>query len=219
MISNINNNSIFTYIQSNFIKQNKIEIFNEKQNYINPIISNYNNEKNKYYEQLDNITNELSQVIYDDKKFKLNENITESFNDIKQLINSYNHTLNFFNQNKDLSIQNNNIYNSLKEITYPPIIYESIGINVDSSGKLQINKNELENAINNTPTKVNNILIGLISQTDNQLCIIDSQYNKLFPEISTMLGYEMHATSFYTSGAYLRVAAYINLGNIVNFYL
>lgn len=215
MINSINNRIIFTYIpNSKYTKNIHINIDNIVQD-TKLKLQNYNKEKNNYYDQLDTIIDNNNLI----QSSNISLNKKESLNDIKQLINSYNDTLHFFNKNKSLSQENMNIYTALKEITYPPLSYESIGIQIDINGKLRINENKLINAINNTPNTVNNILTGLMNSTNNQLNIINSQYDKLFPEIQKTIGNEMLTTSFYTSGAYLQAASYINLGNIINFCL
>lgn len=240
------NNDISERVKQNNIFYNKNEYLNKEQVYNNEIyyygnttnnriintinndtqfvLDTYDRVKNTFYTELKNNTNELSNAIDDIKQHDFNlqddankdDELQNSLNLVKNLVDNYNTNIDFFNKNSDISNRISYIHDIFGDTKYNSSLYKSIGINVDIiSGELSINRERLIQAIINAPNNVNNILYSLANKAEQHLNIVDSQYDKLFPDITKVLGINLENT--YINNAQVQTIAYMNIGNLINF--
>lgn len=90
---------------------------------------------------------------------------------VKQFADDYNKTNSFLKDNAKLSSRISNLAMSFDSAKYSRNSLESIGVNVDSSGKLSVDEAKLSSALSENSKEVGNILgkKGLANQTYNKV--------------------------------------------------
>ena len=137
---------------------------------------------------------------------------------VKDFVNDYNTSINFFKDNASVSTRVEKLAQSFGDAGYRSALYESVGITVGSGGILEINEDKLADAIINDPDKVSSILgkDGLAGKAESHVSFANSQQEVLFPTAEKMLGDQISAATLYTGKAYRNMAAYGNMGNLIN---
>lgn len=137
---------------------------------------------------------------------------------VKNLVDNYNGAIKFFGDNSSVSKRVEMMANTFGDTTYRASIYNSIGLNVGSDGKLSIDESKLADAIVNDPDKVSSILgkDGLAGKAQSHIDFANGQKDRLFPTAQTMLGDQLDAAALYTGKAYRNVSALNNMGNLLN---
>lgn len=137
---------------------------------------------------------------------------------IKNFVDDYNSAVKFFGDNKDVSKRVELLANTFGDTGYRASLYESVGLTVDSNGSLSINEAKLADTILNAPDKVSNILgkDGLAGKAESHISFANSQADNLFPAAKEMLGDQLDTAAVYTGKAYRNMAAYSNMGNLIN---
>ena len=137
---------------------------------------------------------------------------------VGEFVSNYNSSLKFFNDNASVSKRVENLATVFSDATYRAASYDSIGLTVNSSGLIEINEAVLANAIVENPDRVSGLLGegGLATKVDSHISYANSQYDRLFPTAEKMLGNQLDAAALYTGNAYRNMAAYSNMGNLLN---
>ncbi len=137
---------------------------------------------------------------------------------VNDFVTDYNNSIDFFKNNSSVSNRVEKLAQSFGDTSYRASLYESIGLTVGSGGTIEIDEERLANAIVNDPDKVSSILgkDGLAGKAESHVSFANSQKENLFPTAEKMLGDQISAASLYTGKAYRNMAAYSNMGNLVN---
>lgn len=137
---------------------------------------------------------------------------------VKGFVDDYNSAISFFGEHSDVSKRIEQMSKTFGDAGYRANIYEQIGVNVGGDGSLSINEAKLAETILNNPEKVSNILgkDGLAGKAESHVTFANSQADKLFPTAESMLGDQIETASVYTGKAYRNMAAYSNMGNLIN---
>lgn len=137
---------------------------------------------------------------------------------VKDFVNDYNSSIRFFKDNASVSKRVENMASIFGDTTYRATNYEAIGLTVNSDGSLSINEDKLVNSILESPDKVSRTLgkDGLAGKAEEHIAFAESQADKLFPTAEAMFGDQISAASLYTGKAYRNMAAYANMGNLLN---
>ncbi len=140
---------------------------------------------------------------------------------VNEFVSDYNTSLKFLNDNASVSKRVENLANTFNDAGYRASAYESIGLTVGTGGMLEINEEILANAIVENPDRVSSILgsDGLAGKVESHISFANSQADRLFPTAQAMLGDQINAASLYTGKAYQNMAAYANMGNLLNMML
>ena len=137
---------------------------------------------------------------------------------VHDFVDDYNGTMQFLQDNSAVSARVNRMAELFGDTQYRANSYQSIGINVNADGTLEMDEEKVAQAIVDNPSRVSNVLgeNGLAGKAESHIDVANSQRSQLFPSAQAMFGEELSSASFYTSGAYLRLNAMSNLGNLVN---
>ena len=137
---------------------------------------------------------------------------------VKNFVDDYNSAIKFFGDHKEVSKRIEQMSTTFSDAGYRANLYESVGLSVGSNGSLSINESKLAEMIVNNPDKVSSILgkDGLASKAESHVSFANSQVDKLFPTAEAMLGDQIETASVYTGKAYRNMAAYSNMGNLIN---
>lgn len=137
---------------------------------------------------------------------------------VKSFVDDYNSAVKFFGEHKEISKRIGQMATTFGDTTYRAANYSSIGLMTNSDGSLTIDEAKLADTILNDPNKVSSILgkDGLAGKAENHISFANSQSDKLFPTAKEMLGDQIETASLYTGKAYRNMAAYSNMGNLIN---
>ena len=137
---------------------------------------------------------------------------------VKDFVNNYNTSISFFKDNASVSNRVDKLAQTFGDAGYRAANYNMVGITVGSGGTLEIDEEKLANAIINDPDKVSSVLgkDGLAGKAESHVSFANSQQEILFPTAEKMLGDQLSAASLYTGKAYRNMAAYSNMGNLIN---
>ena len=146
------------------------------------------------------------------------KDLKAAFDTVKGLVDNYNSAIEFFSENSSVSKRVERLATTFGDTTYRAANYESIGLTVNSNGSFTINEEKLANAIVNNPDKVSSILgeDGLVGKVEDHVSFAKSQQEQLFPTAKAMLGDQLDMAAIYTGKAYNNMAAYSNMGNLLN---
>lgn len=151
-------------------------------------------------------------------KTTYSKGMQSALDSISSFINNYNDTISFLKDNSEVSGRVGRMASNFGDTTYRSSLYESIGINVGSDGKLSIDEEKLADSIANDPNKVSRILgrDGLAGKAEQHVDTANGQRNNLFPSAKSMLGNQLEAAQLYTGSAYINMTNIANIGNLVN---
>ena len=144
--------------------------------------------------------------------------LQDALDTVKDFVSDYNSSIAFFKDNASVSKRVENMAGIFGDATYRASNYEQIGLTVNSDGSFTINEDKLADAIINDPEKVSRTLgnDGLAGKAQAHVSFANSQSENLFPTAQAMLGDQLDAASLYTGKAYRNMAAYSNMGNLLN---
>lgn len=137
---------------------------------------------------------------------------------VSNFISNYNSSIKFLNDNASVSKRVENLATVFGDATYRAGSLSAIGLNVNSSGMIEINEEVLANAIVENPDRVSGLLGegGLAAKADSHISYANSQQEKLFPTAEKMLGSQLDAAALYTGNAYRNMSSYAAMGNLLN---
>ena len=129
----------------------------------------------------------------DDKKGMLPEiEITEGekISAVKSFVRDYNSALSYLNENRNMSNKISALASTFNDTEELSVALKEIGITISSSGKLSINEEILQNAIERDPNAVTSLLGdgGLAGQLDRALSLANYQGENLFPTLDEYAG-------------------------------
>lgn len=151
-------------------------------------------------------------------KTTYSKDLQAALDTVKGFVEDYNSAIKFFGDNSSVSKRVERLATTFGDTTYRANIYESIGLNVNSNGSFTIDEEKLANAIVNDPDKVASVLgeNGLAGKAQDHVTFANSQQEQLFPSAKAMLGDQLDMAALYTGKAYNNMAAYNNMGNLLN---
>ena len=96
--------------------------------------------------------------------------------------------------------------------------YAKIGLNVGSDGKITVDEGKLAKAIQDSPSRVENILgkDGLTGKAENHVNFAKGQEDKLFPSVNDMFGKQLKQAGVYSGSSLLQLHSFATMGNFVN---
>lgn len=149
---------------------------------------------------------------------KYSDKLQGALDAVKNLVDDYNSSIKFFNDNAEVSKRVDRLAQSFGDTTYRASIYESVGLTTKGDGSLEIDEEKLANAIVNDPDKVSRILgkDGLAGKAESHVSFANSQKDNLFPSAQKMFGSQLSNAAIYTGSAYRNMTALNNVGNLLN---
>ena len=163
-----------------------------------------------------------------------NEALTAALKAVEQFASDYNDAIDFFNNNSDVSKRIGRMGTMFADTTYRNGNYNSIGLQIQSDGKIKIDEERLtkvltedadnyakavENGEDRTfRSKVAEVLgkDGLAGKADDHISTANSQRDRLFPSADTLIGKDLSAAALYTGTSYRNMTNYQSLGNLIN---
>ena len=151
---------------------------------------------------------------------KYSESLTSAIKSVKSLVSDYNDALSFFSDNSSVSKRVKRLSNTFSDTTYRAGVYSSVGITVDSSGKLSLDESKLADALVNNSDTAEYVLgkNGLAGKAESHVATANAQSSQLFPSASSMLGDIQGYSSLYSSNTLNSMNKYLGIGNMVNMY-
>lgn len=149
---------------------------------------------------------------------KYSENLQNAVDNVKELVDSYNSATKLFQDNSEVSKRIGNMASVFADAGYRAENYASVGITVDSSGKLLIDEEKLATMLTENPDKVSRIIgkDGLAGKAQSHMEVANSQKDKLFPSVDSMFGSELKTAQAYTGKGLSNMVGYANVGNLLN---
>lgn len=149
---------------------------------------------------------------------KYSKELQAALDTVNEFVSDYNSAIKFFGDNKSVSNRIEKLGQTFGDTTYRASLYGQIGLNVGSDGSLSINEAKLADTILNDPDKISSILgkNGLAGKADSHISFAASQADNLFPTLEEMFGDQLKTAAVYTGNAYQHMAAYGNMGNLLN---
>ena len=149
---------------------------------------------------------------------KYSDKLQGALDAVKNLVDDYNSSIKFFNDNAEVSKRVDRLAKSFGDTTYRAANYESIGLTTKADGSLEINEEKLAQAIVDNPDKVSGILgkDGLAGKAESHVSFANSQKDSLFPSAQKMFGNQLSNAAIYTGSAYGNMTALNNVGNLLN---
>ena len=163
-----------------------------------------------------------NETVGEDGKITKTTTRTDALNDavkaVSDFAKKYNNAIDFFANNNDVSKRVGRMQTMFADTTYRKANYEAIGLNVGTDGRITVDEDKLANAIANDPNRVANALgrDGLAGKAESHISTANGQRSMLFPSAQTLIGKDLASASLYTGAGYRNMAAYMNVGNLVN---
>lgn len=204
------------------------------------MLASYSEAKNEFYDDFDDAMSSLksSAAAIKGMNFKVGENavtttenedgttttkkseaLTNALSAVSDFVKDYNNAIDFFSDNSSVSKRVSRMQTVFSDTTYRSGSYESIGISVNSkTGKLSIDEERLTKAITESPEKVANVLgkNGLAGKAEDHVGIANSQRDKLFPSVDSMIGSDLKSSAVYSGSSLLNLSKYSNMGGFLN---
>ena len=188
-----------------------------KNNFINDYSTTKKNFNSELNESLDKLKNSSAEVKNLD--FKTIDDPKKIVDTIKNFADNYNDTIKFFNDNSNVSNQVKNLTKIFSNTNYNSRSAANIGIKIDSSGKMTVDNDQLEKSINENSTRVESVMSSLTSKSDRNVSFAESQQNKIFPSIRSMIGGSINSSSLYNSRSLTKISNYASVGNLLNYFV
>ncbi|MBQ9365531.1 MAG: flagellar filament capping protein FliD [Schwartzia sp.] len=152
---------------------------------------------------------------------KKSDALVKALKSVKDFASDYNDAIDFFSDNKEISKSRmERIGSMFSDTTYRSDTYRDIGINVNAkTGKMTIDEDKLTKAITEKPDRVADILNGrggLVSKAENHVSQANSERDRLFPSMQSMLGSQFKSASMYSGNSLLSISQHFNVGNLLN---
>ena len=152
---------------------------------------------------------------------KTDENTQAAVGAVQDFVKAYNSAVSFLKDNKDVSNRVSALSNSFSDAGYFASSLSKAGVTVKSSGELSVDTDKLTKALKENPGSVENILgkDGFAGRTANKAQNAQSQRDKMFPSVSSMMGSSVsEAKRMYSANTINRSMAYESLGSLLNMY-
>ena len=206
------NGQMFRHTVNNSAKNISNNFLSSVNSNYRDLISSYDTTKNTFNAEFDE---NISALKNSAKKIKnLNFGEENSVESVKNFLNDYNDTINFFNENSSVSKRVGNMAKIFSDTTYQAKIYNSVGIATNSDGTMKIDEEKLTDEITKNPKKVSRILDGLAKKAESHVATANLRKNSLFPTAKNMLGINLNS-GLYGKNNYFN--SYANIGNFLNF--
>lgn len=217
------------------------------------LVKSYDDTKNTFYSEFDDTMSNLKSSTENIKNYNFNvganalttsetvdedgnkvtnktrnEDLTNALKAIEKFASDYNDSIDFFNNNSDVSKRIGRMATMFSDTTYRSGNYHTIGIQIQNDGKIKIDEDKLtkvltedaDNAIEtgNFSSRVANILgkDGLAGKAEDHISVATSQRDRLFPSADTLIGKDLSSAAIYTGTSYRNMSSYQNLGNLIN---
>ena len=114
----------------------------------------------------------------------------EKISAVKSFVRDFNSTISYLNENRNMSNKISTLASNFNGTEKLSAALREIGLSVTSSGKLSVNEEILQNAIEKNPEAVTMLLGdgGLAGQLDRVLNLANNQSENLFPTIEEYSG-------------------------------
>ena len=226
---------------------------------VSSLVASYDSTKKTFYSEFDDTMSELKKSSDNIKNYDFNvganaltttettdkdgnttttstrnEALTAALKAVEKFASDYNDAIDFFNSNSDVSKRIGRMGTMFADTKYRSGNYNSIGLQVQSDGKIKIDEEKLtkvltEDADNYAKSlenggdgafrsRVSEILgkDGLAGKADDHISVANNQRDRLFPSADTLIGKDLQAAALYTGTSYRNVSNYQNLGNLIN---
>ncbi|MBR1728912.1 MAG: flagellar filament capping protein FliD [Selenomonadaceae bacterium] len=210
---------------------------------VSSLVKSYDDTKNTFYDEFDETISALKKSAENIKGYNFNvgedalktsENVnedgekvttttksaalTDALKAVEEFASNYNDTIDFFKNNSDVSKRVSRMAQTFADTTYRRANYQSIGLQIDSDGKMKIDEDKLAKAITEDPDKVSSILgkDGLAGKAEDHISLASSQRDRLFPSAQTLIGKDLTSAAIYTGTSYRNMSNYANVGNLIN---
>ena len=108
---------------------------------------------------------------------------------------------------------------TFSDMTYNAKSAESIGIKVDSAGKMTVDEEIFSKKIAENPTRAEAVMTTLTSKAERHLSYAKSAASRMFPSMNVMLGSSLKSASVYSGNSLLRMSNYANVGSLLNYFI
>ena len=148
------------------------------------------------------------------------ESDREILGTVQEFVDSYNASLKFLSENRDVSSRVASLADSFGSLRSLNQSLDAIGIQADSKGTLAIDADRFTQALREKPDTVSQTLDTLAGRAERNMNLADTQQNRLFPSISSMMGLNSmdSAKSMYSGRAMAVQMNYSNVGTLLNLY-
>ena len=207
-----------------------VKAYDSGQSYINSLVSSTSSLSSlmSSYDDAKNTFNSSVQMLADDlksaaKTVKNNgyyvkgstdeetaKNTAAVVKNVQNLVDSYNDASSYLSSNADLSNRISSLANSYQDNKYDSGTLNSIGISVDSSGKLSVDSEKLSKSLQENNSATSYVLDRLSDRATKKADLTNSQLSKLFPSVSSMMGASVEDTKKLYSGNVLSQTAQYN---------
>lgn len=142
----------------------------------------------------------------------------EALSTVSDFVDNYNSAIDLFSDYGDVSKRMSYMGTVFGDTTARASTYAKIGLNVGSDGKIAVDEEKLAKAIQDTPSRVENILgkDGLTGKAENHVNFAQGQEDRLFPSVDSMFGKQLKQASVYSGSSLLQLHSFAAMGNFVN---
>ena len=207
------------------------------------LLSSYDNAAKGFKAEFSSTMNDLSASIQDMKKLNLDvgENaitqktvtaedgttsqkteyskpMQEALDTVGKFVDDYNSAIGLFKDYGDVSKRMSHMGSVFGDTSARAETYAKIGLNVGSDGKITVDEGKLAKAIQDSPSRVENILgkDGLTGKAENHVNFAKGQEDKLFPSVNDMFGKQLKQAGVYSGSSLLQLHSFATMGNFVN---
>lgn len=150
------------------------------------------------------------------------ENTAAALSDVRNFVNTFNSTVDYFNENRGMSNRMNALASNFGDNDKLTQSLDSVGISVNEGGKLRVNEDRLSAALSEDSSNVNAVLgqKGLAGRLNRNVDLAKSQRENLFPTVTDYAGgkREEPTESLYTAKTAKKTAEHSkeNAGHFLN---
>lgn len=149
---------------------------------------------------------------------KKSDKLKDTLKKIGNFLSDRNDINDFLKENKEISKRVSNLHNSFSDTIYKSKQLSEIGIHVDRDGNMKVDEDKLADSLVKDSKKTEDIIKNLVDKTIDKTTSLESQKEKLFPNISAMMGKDYDRAKTYTGQSLLNIASYSYLGNMFEMY-
>ena len=142
----------------------------------------------------------------------------EALDTVGKFVDDYNSAIGLFKDYGDVSKRMSHMGSVFGDTSARAETYAKIGLNVGSDGKITVDEGKLAKAIQDSPSRVENILgkDGLTGKAENHVNFAKGQEDKLFPSVNDMFGKQLKQAGVYSGRSLLQLHSFATMGNFVN---
>ena len=148
--------------------------------------------------------------------------IKERLTNVKDFVKEFNSTMDYLNENKDISARFSSLASSFNDNSYFRGSLDKVGISVGKDGTLSVDEAKLTKALTDNPSSVDAVLgkDGLAGRLDRKINMANQQVDKLFPSVTNFVGSNsISATkSMYSAHTLGMMSNYNNAGNLLTMF-